>query len=63
MAEIKNRIKLYENDLSILEKMKKDYQKTSGLLCGAFHSDMMNELNEQIKFVNECITNIKKSEK
>lgn len=56
----KNRIDLYENDLLILKKMKRDYNKTSGLLCGAFHSDMINEIDGQIKHVADCIKNLKK---
>ena len=58
--ETENQIKLYENDISILEKMKSDYEKTSGLLCGAFYSDMIDEIDSQIEFAKECIGNLKK---
>jgi hypothetical protein len=54
---IKADIREYEKSISSLQKMK-DIYDTDVNLCGAFASDMYKEINEQIKFCQECINNL-----
>lgn len=39
--------------------MKEIYNDTN-TLCGGFYSDIMEEINTQIKFLEGCIKNLKK---
>lgn len=47
-----------EEDLNILTKMQDMYQDTSNL-NGGFYLDMDIELKNQIKFLKDCIKNLK----
>lgn len=51
------RIEELENDIRILEAMKVMYEQTS--LCGAYHSDMMREINSQIEDSKHFLENVK----
>jgi len=54
---------VYQNDIKALNQMREIYKKKVTNLCGMFYTDMVDEINLQIKFCEQCIKNIEKYEK
>lgn len=60
MSKTQTKINLYQNNIKKLEEMKETY-KTMYALNGVFYTDMMDEINGQIKHCEECINNLKQT--
>lgn len=53
-----NIIDVYKKDIEKLNSIKQIYNNTQ-TLNGGFYSDMINEINLQIKHCESCINNLK----